>query len=159
MSKSIKLDADLVRETIAQALRDEAKRRDVTVAVLRSEISEGTSLPERTLQNYDLGLSSPIDYRFLLIAGYLGARFTNTVLGLCGQGHAIDLDIVEEAPDGFKMQAELAKGMNELATALSDAVLDHREMAELAPQCHALGHRLIEFGAQCNSTVKGRRNI
>ncbi len=159
MTDNHQISLEDVQAALADALAHEKNKRGIRHAsTFRSLVFDQTGISERTMKNYDSGLSAPIDPRMITLMSYFGAGFTNRILALAGHGHAIDLDIVDDAPNGFKMQAALAKGMNELATALADAILDHREMATLAPRCRDLGTRLIEFAAQCESTVQARRN-
>ena len=104
-----------------------------------------TRVPVRTLQSYLAGATSPLSANALKLAALLGPVYVNETLEPAGLGHVCPLIVPPGADDGHRAMAALALRMNELADALIDGRLDHRERRELAPKFKALAAELQLF--------------
>lgn len=99
-------------------------------------LSDATGIPARTLESYVHG-ATPGLHTLLSICAALGPSFTSDVLSLCGQSaSSSDCD----APEHMKVLAALGNLTAQIADAMADGHVDHREAAQLRP----IAARLIE---------------
>lgn len=97
-------------------------------------LSDATGIPARTLESYVQG-ATPGLAGFVSICAALGPSFTSDVLGLCGQSAS---DVSPDDPEHMQIMAGSAAFVAQMADALSDGHVDHREAAQLRTHAAAL---------------------
>lgn len=97
-------------------------------------LSDATGIPPRTLESYVQGATPGLSALLSLFA-VLGPGFTSDVLSACGQS-ASTCD--NDAPEYMQTMAASGSLVAQLADALADGHVDHREAAQLRSHAAAL---------------------
>jgi len=133
MSNSPIIPHDLACRVIEDALRLRVGRgRRFSFAGL----SDATGIPTRTLESYVQG-ATPGLAALLSLCSVLGPSFTSDVLGPCGQAAR---DGSTDDAEHMRVLAALGGLTAQIAEAVADGHVDHREAAALRPAAQ----RLIE---------------
>ena len=134
MSKFALISQDTAASAIERALRLRIGRgRQYSFA----SVADATGIAPRTLESYVQGAAPGLP-AFLSLCAALGPGFTSDVLSVCGQvAHEADIN----EPEHMKCLTALTRLSADLAEAVSDGHVDHREAAALRPQAQ----RLIEI--------------
>ncbi|MAM60837.1 hypothetical protein [Maritimibacter sp. UBA3975] len=122
---------DLAARVIEDALRlrvGRGKRHSFAA------LSDATGIPTRTLESYVQGATPGLS-GLLSICSVLGPSFTSDVLGVCGQSAREGSD---DAPEHLRVLAALGHLTKQIAEAVEDGHVDHREAAQLRPTAQAL---------------------
>lgn len=106
---------------------------------------DATGISRDQMGRWLRGETEPRVSELLVVLDHLGPEFANELLRGAGLGGARRMEHGElRAHDTL---ADLAVGAAEMAEALRDGRLDHRERAALGPRLSALGTQLIEAAA------------
>lgn len=92
-------------------------------------LSDATGIPTRTLESYVQG-ATPSLAGFLSICAVLGPSFTSDILAACGQSAK---DGTDAEPEHLRVLAALGALTAQIADAVEDGHVDHREAAALRP--------------------------
>lgn len=99
-----------------------------------ASLSDATGIPARTLESYVQGATPGLNCLLSMCAA-LGPSFTSDILGLCGQSAS---DANTDAPEHMQIMAGSAAFVSQMAEALADGHIDHREAAQLRTHAAAL---------------------
>lgn len=142
MSNSPLIPHDLAARRIEDAIRlrvGRGKRYSFQA------LSDATGIPLRTCESYVHG-ATPGLAGLLSLCAVLGPQFTSDILGLCGQtAKSADAD----APEHFRVLSALGELTSEIAEAVADGHVDHREAAQLRPLAQGLIEALEPLARSC----------
>ncbi|WP_043776046.1 hypothetical protein, partial [Roseivivax isoporae] len=94
---------------------------------------------KRSLESYVYGSNTPGAPALLTLFGFLGPGFASEVLGVCG---LVATDESEEAAQYAQVMTAICAMASDLAAALEDGHVDHREAAQLREPARELIERL-----------------
>lgn len=92
-------------------------------------LSDATGIPTRTLESYVQGATPGLSTLLSLFAA-LGPSFTSDILSPCGQSARSGKD---DEPEHMRVLAALGSLTAQIAEAVEDGQVDHREAAAIRP--------------------------
>lgn len=149
MTNASVIPQDLAIQKLEDALRLRVGRgRRYSFAAL----SDATGIATRTLESYVQG-ASPSLGNFLSLCAVLGPGFTSDVLALTGQNAK---EGTLDDPEHMRVLCCLTGFSAQLAEAVADGYVDHREAAQLKPVAQEV-IELLEPIARAGSCVGERK--
>lgn len=122
-----------------------------------ASLSEATGISERTLRSYvdGEGGTTPGLAHFLSLCSVLGPGFTSDVLAACGQSAR---DGSDDDPEHMRVLTALGTLTAQIADAVEDGHVDHREAAAMRPTAQRL-MEVLEPLARDSNTVPMRGKV
>jgi hypothetical protein len=118
-----------------------------------AKASELTGIDERTVRAHVLGDASPCLSKALRYMALLGPNFANRILRVAGLDGAARVSGQGRGCE-FALNAHTADLINELAEALTDGRIDHRERAKILPSARQL-HAVLGDYLQAHDKIGG----
>lgn len=127
MKKDLLIPQDVAHRVIRDSI---STRVGFSLRYSTQGLSDATGIPRRTIESYKDGSATPGLANLLSLFAALGPSFTSDILAACGQCARSGTD---DEPEHMRVLTALGSLTAQIAEAVEDGQVDHREAAAIRP--------------------------